>query len=149
MKITFRWYGADDPVTLQKIRQIPCVSDITTAVYKQVGTVWEDGEIAEIKKQCNDNGLTMEVIESIPVHEDIKLGRGNYKEYIEVFKENIRRVAKAGVKCVCYNFMPVFDWMRTAQHLLYIIKAMLIKWTRQNLLFRVGMLHIPLMRFPI
>ena len=113
MKITFRWYGEDDPVTLQKIRQVPCISDITTAVYKSVGTVWEDSEIAEIKKQCNDNGLTMEVIESIPVHEDIKLGRGKYKEYIEVFKENIRRVAKAGVKCVCYNFMPVFDWTRS------------------------------------
>ncbi len=113
MKITFRWYGKDDPVTLQKIRQIPCVSDITTAVYRPVGTVWEDGEIAEIKKDCNSNGLTMEVIESIPVHEDIKLGRGKYLEYIEVFKENIRRVAKMGVKCVCYNFMPVFDWTRS------------------------------------
>ncbi len=113
MKITFRWYGKDDPVTLQKIRQIPCVSDITTAVYKPVGTVWGDSEIAEIKKDCNSNGLTMEVIESIPVHEDIKLGRGKYLEYIEVFKENIRRVAKMGVKCVCYNFMPVFDWTRS------------------------------------
>ena len=113
MKITFRWYGKDDPVTLAKIRQIPCVSDITTAVYKPVGTVWEDAEIADIKDACNESGLTMEVIESIPVHEDIKLGRGKYKEYIEVFKENIRRVSKMGVKCVCYNFMPVFDWTRS------------------------------------
>ncbi|MBQ6894611.1 MAG: mannonate dehydratase [Clostridia bacterium] len=113
MKMTFRWYGESDPVTLEKIRQIPCISDITTAVYKQVGTVWEEKEIEEIKNACNRNGLTMEVIESIPVHEDIKLGRGRYKEYIEVFKENIRRVAKMGVKCVCYNFMPVFDWTRS------------------------------------
>ena len=113
MKITFRWYGEDDPVTLNYIRQIPCVSDITTAVYKPVGTVWEDDEIEKIKDDCNNHGLTMEVIESIPVHEDIKLGRGKYKEYIEVFKENIRRVAKVGVKCVCYNFMPVFDWTRS------------------------------------
>ncbi len=113
MKITFRWYGPDDPVTLEKIRQIPCVSDITTAVYKPVGTVWEAGEIEAIKNDCNSHGLTMEVIESIPVHEDIKLGRGKYKEYIEVFKENIRKVAKMGVKCVCYNFMPVFDWTRS------------------------------------
>ena len=113
MKMTFRWYGESDPVTLEKIRQIPCISDITTAVYKEVGTVWEDSEIEKIKNACNRNGLTMEVIESIPVHEDIKLGRGRYKEYIEVFKENIRRVAKQGVKCVCYNFMPVFDWTRS------------------------------------
>ena len=110
MKMTFRWYGEDDPVTLDYIRQIPCISDITTAVYKPVGTVWEEAEIEKIKSACNSHGLTMEVIESIPVHEDIKLGRGKYKEYIEIFKENIRRVAKAGVKCICYNFMPVFDW---------------------------------------
>lgn len=113
MKITFRWYGEDDPVTLDKIRQIPCVSDITTAVYKPVGTVWDDSELETIKADCNKHGLSMEVIESIPVHEDIKLGRGEYKKYIEVFKENIRRVAKVGVKCVCYNFMPVFDWTRS------------------------------------
>jgi mannonate dehydratase len=113
MKITFRWYGEDDPVTLSKIRQVPCVSDITTAVYKPVGTVWEVSDIEKLKDDCNKNGLSMEVIESIPVHEDIKLGRGRYKEYIENYKENIRRVAKAGVKCVCYNFMPVFDWTRS------------------------------------
>lgn len=113
MKITFRWYGEGDPVTLQKIRQIPCVSDITTAVYKPVGEIWSDGELEKLKKDCNQNGFTMEVIESIPVHEDIKLGRGRYKEYIEIFKENIRKVSKAGVKCVCYNFMPVFDWTRS------------------------------------
>ncbi|MBR1969924.1 MAG: mannonate dehydratase [Clostridia bacterium] len=113
MKMTFRWYGKDDPVTLEKIRQIPCVSDITTAVYKTVGEVWTDEELADIKNECNSHGLTMEVIESIPVHEDIKLGRGRYKEYIEIFKENIRKVSKAGVKCVCYNFMPVFDWTRS------------------------------------
>lgn len=113
MKITFRWYGEDDPVNLSKIRQIPCVSDITTAVYQPVGTVWEYGEIEKLKEACNKSGLSMEVIESIPVHEDIKLGKGNFKEYIENYKENIRRVAKAGVKCVCYNFMPVFDWTRS------------------------------------
>ena len=93
MKITFRWYGEEDKVTLQKIRQIPCVSDITTAVYKPVGEVWTDEELSKLKKNCNDNGLSMEVIESIPVHEDIKLGRGKYKEYINeesIVKEDIK-----------------------------------------------------------
>ena len=113
MKITFRWYGADDPVTLDYIRQIPCVSDITTAVYKPVGSVWEREEIAALKKSCNEKGLSMEVIESVPVHEDIKLGKGRCEEYIENYKENIRRLAEAGVKCICYNFMPVFDWTRS------------------------------------
>lgn len=114
LKITFRWYGEDDPVTLDKIRQIPCVTGTVTAVYDVApGKVWPRESIARLKKLCNDNGLEMEVIESIPVHEDIKLRRGNYREYIDNYKENIRRVAEAGVKCVCYNFMPVFDWTRS------------------------------------
>ncbi len=113
MKMTFRWYGEDDPVTLAKIRQVPCIKDITTAVYKPVGEVWSEAEIDALKSSVNAHGLTMEVIESVPVHEDIKLGRGDYKLYIENYKENIRRLAKAGVKCICYNFMPVFDWTRS------------------------------------
>lgn len=114
MKMTFRWYGDDDPVTLDRIRQIPNMSGIVSAVYNvPVGEVWPTEEIERLKKACNDKGLEMEVIESVPVHEDIKLGRGNYKRYIENYKENIRRLAKAGVKCICYNFMPVFDWTRS------------------------------------
>ena len=66
-----------------------------------------------MKKQCEDNGLVFDVVESIPVHEDIKLGRNNVDELLEVYCENIRRCAKYGVKCVTYNFMPVFDWTRT------------------------------------
>ena len=66
-----------------------------------------------MRKMCADNGLEMEVIESVPVHEDIKLGRGKRDEYIEAYKTNIRRLAANGVKCICYNFMPVFDWVRT------------------------------------
>ena len=114
MKMTFRWYGDDDPVTLDKIRQIPCISGVVTAVYSvPVGEVWPQEEIDRMKAEVNEKGLEFEVIESVPVHEDIKLKRGPYKLYIENYKENIRRLAKAGVKCICYNFMPVFDWTRS------------------------------------
>lgn len=112
--MTFRWYGKDDPVTLNNIRQIPNMTGIVTAVYDvPVGEVWPNERILELKEEINSYGLDMEVIESVPVHEDIKLRRGNYEEYIENFKENIRRLGAAGVKTICYNFMPVFDWTRS------------------------------------
>lgn len=114
MKMTFRWYGPQDQVTLKYIRQIPNMSGVVSAVYSvDVGEVWPYEEIAALKKDANDSGLALEVIESVPVHEDIKLRRGDYKRYIENYKENIRRLASAGVKCICYNFMPVFDWTRS------------------------------------
>ena len=114
MKMTFRWYGNDDPVTLDYIRQIQCIKGVVTAVYSvPVGEVWPQEEIDRMKREINDKNLEMEVIESVPVHEDIKLKRGNYQLYIDNYKENIRRLAKAGVKCICYNFMPVFDWTRS------------------------------------
>ena len=114
MKLSFRWYGADDKVTLDNIRQIPKMEAIVTAVYDvPVGEVWSEKSIADLKKQVEENGLKFEVIESIPVHEDIKLGKPDRDRYIENYCENIKRVAKAGVKCICYNFMPVFDWTRT------------------------------------
>ena len=114
MKLSFRWYGEDDKVTLQNIRQIPGMHSIVTAVYDvPVGEVWSRESIAALKKQTEDAGLHFEVIESIPVHEDIKLGKPTRDRYIDNYCENIRRVAEAGVKCICYNFMPVFDWTRT------------------------------------
>ncbi len=114
MKLTFRWYGVDDGVTLEKIRQIPNMSGVVTAVYSTpVGEVWSEKEIADLKEVVNKSGLDMEVIESVPVHEDVKLGRGDYLRYIENYKENIRRLGAAGVKVICYNFMPVFDWTRS------------------------------------
>lgn len=114
MKMSFRWYGPDDPVTLQNIRQIPNMQAIVTAVYDvPVGEVWNRKSIAALKKQTEDNGLQFEVIESVPVHEDIKLGKPTRDRYIENYCENIRRLAEAGIRCICYNFMPVFDWTRT------------------------------------
>lgn len=114
MKMSFRWYGPDDPVTLQNIRQIPNMQVIVTAVYDvPVGEVLSRKSIAALKKQTEDNGLQFEVIESVPVHEDIKLGKPTRDRYIENYCENIRRLAEAGIRCICYNFMPVFDWTRT------------------------------------
>lgn len=114
MKLSFRWYGEDDKVTLQNIRQIPGMYSIVTAVYDvPVGEVWSVESIQHLKKLTEDAGLHFEVIESIPVHEDIKLGKPSRDRYIQNYCENIRRVGAAGIKCVCYNFMPVFDWTRT------------------------------------
>ena len=117
MKMTFRWYGPGDPVTLEHIRQIPNMSGVVTAVYDvPVGEVWPTEAIEALRASCLENGLEMEVIESVPVHEDIKLGRPTRDRYIANYAENIRRLGRAGVKCVCYNFMPVFDWLRTDLH---------------------------------
>ncbi len=114
MKLGFRWYGADDPVTLQKIRQIPNMHNIVTAVYDvPVGEVWSRESIRALRSRIEENGMVMEVIESVPVHEDIKLGLPTRDRYIAAYQENIRRLAAEGVKCICYNFMPVFDWTRT------------------------------------
>ena len=114
MKMSFRWYGSDDKVTLQNIRHIPGMEAIVTAVYDvPVGEVWSRESIGALKKQVEDAGLLFEVIESVPVHEDIKLGKPSRDRYIENYCENIRRLAEAGIQCICYNFMPVFDWTRT------------------------------------
>lgn len=114
MKMSFRWYGDDDPVTLEKIAQIPGMHSIVAAVYDvKPGEVWPRESIAHIVQECEKRGLVFDVVESIPVHEDIKLGRGNVDQYLDVYCENIRRCAEYGVKCITYNFMPVFDWTRT------------------------------------
>lgn len=114
MKLSFRWYGKEDKVTLRNIRQIPGMSTIVTAVYDvPAGEVWSRESIAALKSMIEAEGMRFEVVESIPVHEDIKLGKQTRDRYIGNYCENIRRVAEAGVKCVCYNFMPVFDWTRT------------------------------------
>ena len=114
MKMTFRWYGPDDPVTLDKIRQIPGMSGVVSAVYEvPAGEVWPEESIGRIRAQAAQNGLEFEVVESVPVHEDIKLGAPGRDRLIANYAENIRRLGKAGVKVICYNFMPVFDWLRS------------------------------------
>ena len=114
MKMTFRWYGPTDPVTLENIRQIPGMTGVVTALYTiPVGQTWDIDSILKLKKQINDAGLEMEVIESVPVHEEIKLGSEKRDELIANYIETIRNLGKAGVKVICYNFMPVFDWVRS------------------------------------
>lgn len=114
MKLTFRWYGDDDPVSLNKIRQIPKMTGIVSAVYDvPAGEVWSRESIAAIKSKAAAEALEFEVVESVPVHEEIKLGGPDAPRLIENYCENIRRLGEAGVKVICYNFMPVFDWLRT------------------------------------
>lgn len=114
MKMTFRWYGKDDPVTLEKIRQIPGVTGIVSAIYDiPVGEVWDYERIAELKSTVESAGLELSVIESVPVHEDIKMGCGERDRYIDNYCKTLENLAKAGIDCVCYNFMPVFDWTRS------------------------------------
>ena len=114
MKMTFRWYGEKDSIPLEYIKQIPNMSGVVTAVYDvPVGEVWPVGKIARLKKLCDDEGLEMEVIESVPVHEDIKLGKPTRDKLIANYAQTIRNLGRFDVKCICYNFMPVFDWLRT------------------------------------
>ena len=114
MKLSFRWYGQDDPIPLSYIRQIPGMRSIVSAVYDVApGEVWPRESLARLKEDCEKNGLVFDVVESIPVSEDIKLGTAKRDAHLEAYCENIRRCAEAGVKCITYNFIPVFDWTRT------------------------------------
>jgi len=114
MEMTFRWYGHDDPVTLEYIRQIPAVKGIVSAVYDiPVGEVWPKERIEKLKHDVEAHGLKLSVIESVPVHEDIKLGKPKRDYYIENYKQTLHNLGQAGITVVCYNFMPVFDWTRT------------------------------------
>ncbi len=114
MKLSFRWYGANDPVSLDKIRQIPVVKGIVSAIYDlPPGEPWPFDKIQALKKEVEEKGFSLVAIESIPVAEEIKLGSPNRDRYINAFCESVRSVGENGIPVVCYNFMPVFDWMRT------------------------------------
>ncbi len=113
--MTMRWFGdGKDTVSLEQIRQVPGVVGVVPALHTlPAGEVWPLDMILDMKKEIEAAGLTMECIESVNVHESIKLGDADADKYIESYKESIRNLSKAGVKVICYNFMPVFDWTRT------------------------------------
>ncbi len=115
MKMTFRWYGEkNDSVKLSYIRQIPGVSGIVWALHDlAAGEVWPQERIEAEKRTIEAAGFNIDVVESVNVHESIKLARNDRDKYIENYIETLRRLGNAGVKVVCYNFMPVFDWVRT------------------------------------
>lgn len=115
MQMTFRWFGEnDDSIPLSHIRQIPGVTGVVWALQDvPAGEKWPLERIQEVKEQADRYGFNIDVVESVNVHEDIKLGIGSRDQYIENYKETIRELSKVGVKVICYNFMPVFDWIRT------------------------------------
>jgi mannonate dehydratase len=114
MQMTFRWYGAGDQVTLEQIRQIPGVRGVVSALSDvPVGEPWPRPALERLATTIDAAGLELAVIESIPVHEDIKLGRPSRDRYADAFADSIRAMGDVGVPVLCYNFMPVFDWMRT------------------------------------
>ncbi|MCS7463931.1 mannonate dehydratase [Paenibacillus doosanensis] len=118
MRMVFRWYGeGNDTVTLSQIRQIPGVEGIVWALHDiPAGEEWPLDRIIEVKRQAERYGFHIEVVESVNIHEDIKLGLPSRDRYIDNYKRTIRKLGQVGVKTICYNFMPVFDWVRTDLH---------------------------------
>ena len=116
MEKTWRWFGEKDSITLDMLRQIGVEGIVTSLQDVPAGEVWTSAAILERKKQIESSGLHWSVVESLPVSESIKYGGKNREQLIENYKISLENLGKAGIKTVCYNFMPVIDWIRTDLH---------------------------------
>jgi len=116
---TWRWFGPNDPITLKEIKQTGAVG-IVTALHKiPTGYIWKEQDILDRKNIIEAEGLKWSVIESVPVHENIKKRKDNFKQLIDNYKQTIRNIGRCGLNIICYNFMPVLDWSRTNLHVVF------------------------------
>lgn len=113
MEETWRWFGPDDTVSLEQIRQAGAIGIVTALDHIPTGYAWPETDIAERKRLIEDAGLTWSVVESVPLHNDIKTRSGDFQLYIDNYKQTLKNLGAAGVHRVCYNYMPVVDWTRT------------------------------------